>query len=94
MKRTDLNKEHKNRAKAFVTAVGMIVILYYVIMSIRNLIQIIMNFSLISANGSMASIVLNILLYLFMIVAGFTSVARSKNPYYIIFTLITILIIY
>lgn len=94
MKRNDLNKEHNRWFERGAKALGMIVVMYYMLISIRNLIQVIINFSLISANAGTFSIVFNALLYLFMIIAGFAAIRRSKNPYYIIFALVTILIIY
>ncbi len=95
MKRLNLNTDNnKDMAGTVVTVIGLIVVMFYMIMSARNLIQIFMNFSLITANSGVGSIVFNTILYLFVIATGFEAVRRSKNPYYIIIALVTILIIY
>lgn len=95
MKRLNLNNDNNRDVVAtVVTVIGMIVVMFYMIMSARNLIQIAINFSIISANSGLSSIIFNAILYLFVIVTGFEAVRRSKNPYYIIIALVTILIIY
>ncbi len=95
MKRLNLNNDNNNdMAATVVTVIGLIVVMFYMILSAKNLIQIFMNFSLINANSGLESIVFNAILYLFVIATGFEAVRRSKNPYYIIIALVTILIIY
>lgn len=95
MKRLSLDTDKKrDKVTTVVTVIGLIVVMFYMIMSIRNLAQVLINFSLLTANSGVASIVFNIILYLFVIATGFEAVRRSKNPYYIIIALVTILIIY
>lgn len=95
MKRLSLNNDNnRDTAATVVTAIGLITVMFYMIVSVRNLIQIFMNFSLISSNSGMGSLVFNTVLYLFVIATGFEAVRRSKNPYYIIIALVTVLVIY
>lgn len=95
MKRLSLNNDNnRDTAATVITAIGLITVMFYMIVSVRNLIQIFMNFSLISSNSGMGSLVFNTILYLFVIATGFEAVRRSKNPYYIIIALVTILVIY
>lgn len=95
MKKLNLNNNNnKDMVATVVTAIGLITVMFYMIVSIRNLIQILMNFSLISNNSGMGSLIFNLVLYLFVIATGFEAVRRSKNPYYIIIALVTVLVIY
>ncbi len=95
MKRLNENSEKNSELiTKIVTVIGMITIMFYMILSVRNLAQVLINFSLLSAHSAIASIIFNIVLYVFVIVTGFEGIRRSKNPYYLIIALVTILIIY
>ncbi len=95
MKRLSLNKDgNRDRVLDTVTVIGLIAIIFYILVSLRNLIQIVLNFSLLSAHSGITGIIFNVILYLFVIATGVEAIRRSKNPYYIIIALVTILIIY
>ncbi len=95
MKKMNLNEQKTSeRIVDAVTVIGLITIIFYMIMTIRNLFQVITNFGLLSAHSGIAGIIFNIILYVFVLATGFEAVRRSKNPYYIIIALVTILIIY
>lgn len=95
MNKLNLNdKNSKDKMYKVVTVMGMITIMFYMILSLRNIFQVLVNFSLLSAHSAVAGIILNIILYLFIVVIGFEAIRKSKNPYYQILVLIAILIIY
>ncbi len=77
-----------------VTFIGMLTVMLYMIISINSLAHIALNFSILTANSNMFSIIFHTLVYLLVIGTGTLTIIKSKNPYYMIITLVTILIIY
>lgn len=88
------NNRKRNFIKALITVIALVCVLFYVIMSIKNVAQMLMNFSLLTANATMLSIMINLAMYLLVIITGCYSVIKSKNPYSIIVALIAILMVY
>lgn len=95
MSKNNLANERKRKfIKALITVIALVCILFYVIMSVKNVSQMLMNFSLLTANASTVGIVLNLVMYLLVIITGCYSVIKSKNPYSMIVALIAILMVY
>lgn len=89
-------KLEQNR-KIIISAINMfalIAIMVFMITSVRNIVEIVLNFKLIMANSNIINAIINTILYLLVVTFGFQSIRKSKNSNYIIVTLLLILIVY
>lgn len=89
-------KLEQNR-KIIISAINMfalIAIMVFMITSVRNIVEIVLNFKLIMANSNIINAIINTILYLLVVTFGFQSIRKSKNLNYIIVTLLLILIVY
>ncbi len=92
MKLSETNMNQK--WEMFVKAVGYIAIMFYMIVALRDLVIIILNFGTLVTSSSMFSILLNCLLYLFVIALGVEATRKYQKYEYTILALVAILVIF
>lgn len=89
-------KLEKNRKIIISTinTLALIAIMVFMIISVRNIVEIGLNYKLLMANSNIINVIINTILYLLVVTFGFQSIRKSKSSNYIIVTLLLILIVY
>lgn len=95
MNRTKISDtNNRSRISKLIMFLGMAVVMYYMILSISNLLQMLMNVKLIMSNDGTQSLIFNGLLYLLVVGTGFEAVRNSRKSQYLVLALIAIITIY
>lgn len=89
----EISNNQKKVIKLIIKGTGMMIASLYMFISARNIFQFITNFDILVANKSIPGIAFNIFLYALVIAAGFEAV-RRHDLYYIVMSLILIIIVF
>ncbi|WOO87826.1 hypothetical protein RZE82_02545 [Mollicutes bacterium LVI A0039] len=90
----NINQNNLNVSyKKVATLAGMVAVIFYIIVSLRNIYQVVVNYELLLSHSDILSVFINVILYLFVVAIGVEAVRRN-NLYIIVIALVSILIIY
>lgn len=79
--------------KDVVRYIGAVTILFHMILSVRNIYQMVTNINFLLDSSSTLTLAYNFLMYLVIIVIGFESFRKFNNLYYMILALVAIIVI-
>ncbi len=83
-----------NKSYILIKLISYVTIMFYMILSTINLIQVFSNLGMLISNGSVINIVFNCLLYVMVILSGLNAILGSKKESNIVLSLLAIIIIY
>ncbi len=74
--------------------ISVISIMYYGILSARNLLQVLLNITILTQNASILGVLINSLLYVAVIACTLNVLRSIRNPNNVIIALLIILLVY
>lgn len=80
--------------KDIVRYIGAVTVFFHMILSIRNIYQMVTNLDYLLDSSSAITFALNLFMYALVVVLGFESLRKFQNLHYMILALVSIILIF